>query len=257
MVATTVVTLVSTGLLEGPDAFMTGFNAETDYDAPGAAKDRLFPKVSEVDPLQRLYEPQGLAARWSEADDRAFMAGFDENVQGRTVFSQADQQREMLEFNESRAYNEENGEGIGSFSLRFLSNRDSVYNNMENVDPLDGYEDVACHADPYSFGFVDPDTGMEVQEADARMFARLLKDSGKYQGKPIRLIACEAGKLQDGLAQQLANELGVEVLAPTKPVYLNSQGSMVLADDEAMARDLLRKATKKWSLEGWIRFRAK
>ena len=82
MVATTVVTLVSTGLPEGPDAFMTGFNAETDYDAPGAAKDRLFPKVPEVDPLQRLYEPDGLAARWSEADDRAFMAGFDEDAGG-------------------------------------------------------------------------------------------------------------------------------------------------------------------------------
>jgi hypothetical protein len=33
--------------------------------------------VPEVDPLQRLYEPDGLAARWSEADDRAFMAGME------------------------------------------------------------------------------------------------------------------------------------------------------------------------------------
>ena len=90
MVATTVVTLVSTGLLEGPDAFMTGFNAETDYDAPGAAKDRLFPKVPEVDPLQRLYEPDGLAVRWSEADDRAFMAGFDEGETDRIALKDED-----------------------------------------------------------------------------------------------------------------------------------------------------------------------
>ena len=116
---------------------------------------------------------------------------------------------------------------------------------------MEGYEDVAVHADPYSFGFVDPETGETVQSADARFLANRLRESGKYNGGPIRLIACESGKVDDGIAQALANELGVPVLAPTKTIYIDSQGYMVLADEDAIAQQLIKKASQKWDPQGW------
>ena len=146
---------------------------------------------------------------------------------------------------------------IESLSLRFMSSRDNTYRNLQNIPQLDGYEDIACHADANSFGFVDPVTGETVQEASAKFLARRILESGKYNGGAIRLIACESGKYEDGIAQELANELGVNVLAPTKVVYTNSQGYMVVADDEFEALELLKTATKKWNPDGWKEFKPK
>ena len=154
-------------------------------------------------------------------------------------------------------YNASENDDIESLSLRFLSNRDQVYKNLVNVPPLDGYEDIACHADPYSFGYKDPETDETVQEASAKEFAKRVRESGKYNGGAIRLIACESGKLEDGLAQKFADEMGEEVLAPTKIVFTNSQGYMVLADDDLEAVELLRNAKEKWNPEGWITFKPK
>lgn len=146
---------------------------------------------------------------------------------------------------------------IQSLSLRFLSNRDITYQNLQNVPPLDGYEDIACHADPYNFSFVDPEADETVQNVDARFLAKRIRESGKYNGGAIRLIACESGKLDDGIAQDLANEMGVKVLAPTKIVYTNSQGFIVLADDDFEAMELLRQAIEKWNPDGWRVFEPK
>lgn len=146
---------------------------------------------------------------------------------------------------------------IESFSLRFFSNRDKTYRNLQNLPPLVGYEDIACHADPYNFSFVDPEADETVQNVGARFLAKRIKESGKYNGGAVRLIACEAGKMDDGIAQEFANEMGVKVLAPTKIVYTNSQGYMVLADDDIEAIELLRQATEKWNPDGWRVFEPK
>ena len=90
-----------------------------------------------------------------------------------------------------------------------------------------------------------------MQSTDARFLANRLRESGKYNGGPIRLIACESGKVDDGIAQALANELGVPVLAPTKTVYIDSQGYMVLADNLDEALELMSNAEKAWNSDGW------
>jgi SPP1 gp7 family putative phage head morphogenesis protein len=161
-----------------------------------------------------------------------------------------------LENSKNQIYNASETD-IERLSLRFLSNRDRTYKNLQNVPTLDGYEDIACHADPHEFGFVDPKTDETVQKVGAKFLANRVRDSGKYNGGPIRLIACESGKLDDGIAQQFANEMGVTVLAPSKIVYTNSQGFMVLADDDFEAIKLLRNAKEKWNSEGWRTFKPK
>lgn len=140
-------------------------------------------------------------------------------------------------------------------AIRYMSKRDSFYNNLEKVPSLDGYADVACHADPFSFSFSDPVTGETVQDLTAKQFANRLRADGYTFTKPIRLFSCESGRISDGLAQQFADEVGVEVLAPTKKVYTNSQGFVVLADTDEEALELILNAKEKWNPEGWVIFK--
>ena len=201
-------------------------------------------------------------AAWE--DDEEYEAWLDYLEKGNTTEkwnasgkAEWEKSKKALEISENTNYNASGISDISSLSLRFMSNRDRTYENLQEVPPLDGYEDIACHADPISFGFVDPETDKTVQEVGAKFFAKRVRESGKYNGGAIRLIACESGKLDDGLAQEFANEMGVPVLAPTKIVYTNSQGFMVLADDDFEAAELLRNATEKWNPDGWRIFTPK
>ncbi len=166
-------------------------------------------------------------------------------------------QANRLEKDKVAQYNAVSHDDIYSLSLRFLSNRDVLYRNMDDVPEIAGYEDIVCHADPYSFGYIDPQTGETVQDVSAKEFAQRVRESGRYKGGPIRLISCESGRLDNGLAQQFADEMGVPVLAPTKSVWTNSQGYMVLADTEEEAIQLFRKAKEKWNPGGWRIFKPK
>ena len=181
----------------------------------------------------------------------------DAAVRNKQIDEKRAELKKELEISESKRYNASGTDDLDSLSLRFMSTRDRTYQNLQSVPPLDGYEDIACHADPYEFGFIDPETGETVQGVGASFFAKRVRESGKYNGGPIRLISCEAGKLDDGIAQKFANEMGVPVLAPTKTVYTNSQGFMVLADDEIEAVNLMREATEKWNPDGWRVFEPK
>lgn len=140
-------------------------------------------------------------------------------------------------------------------AIRYMSKRDTFYQNLENAPALDGYTDVSCHADPFSFSFSDPVTGETVQELTAKQFANRLRADGYTFTQPIRLFSCESGRINDGLAQQFADEVGVEVLAPTKKVYTNSQGFVVLADTDEEALELILNAKEKWNPEGWVIFK--
>ena len=165
-------------------------------------------------------------------------------------------QLETLEKSEGSDYNTSE-ENILSLALRFVSNRDELYTYLQKVPPLDGYEDILCHADARSFGFLDPVTGETVQDVDASFLAKRIVESGKYNGGPIRLFSCEAGKYEDGPAQKLADELGVNVLAPTKKVYIDIMGYIVIADTKKEADQLLTNATEKWNPKGWKEYRPK
>ena len=140
-------------------------------------------------------------------------------------------------------------------AIRYMSVRDSFYQNLEKVPVLEGYMDIACHADAFSFSYSDPETGESVQELTAKQFVKRLLTDGRTFDSPVRLFSCESGKIQDGLAQQFADEVGVEVLAPTKKVYTNSQGFVVLADTDEEALELIMSAKDKWNPDGWVSFK--
>jgi hypothetical protein len=56
--------------------------------------------------------------------------------------------------------------------------------------------------------------------------ATIIRADPLLAGRRIRLFACETGRLDDGFAARLADELGVEVEAPTQLAWLGPGGEM-------------------------------
>jgi hypothetical protein len=61
-------------------------------------------------------------------------------------------------------------------------------------------------------------------------FADILRRNGDYDGRPIRLIGCDAGS--NDFAHRLSRELDAEVLAPNKPAWTDSHGRVFSSDYE-------------------------
>jgi hypothetical protein len=61
-------------------------------------------------------------------------------------------------------------------------------------------------------------------------FADILRRNGDYDGRPIRLIGCDAGS--NDFARRLSNELDTPVLAPDKPAWTDSNGRVFSSDYE-------------------------
>ncbi|WP_410641434.1 hypothetical protein [Amycolatopsis sp. lyj-346] len=61
-------------------------------------------------------------------------------------------------------------------------------------------------------------------------FADVLRRNGDYDGRPIRLIGCDAGS--NDFAHRLSRELDTEVMAPTRPAWTDSQGRVFSSDYE-------------------------
>lgn len=64
----------------------------------------------------------------------------------------------------------------------------------------------------------------------ARELADLIRADPNYDGKPIRLIACETGRDPNGFAAELARELGVDVVAPDKKASNSADGRPMASD---------------------------
>jgi hypothetical protein len=73
---------------------------------------------------------------------------------------------------------------------------------------VEGYTNVLAHGTRQ--GTFAVTVNGEVQEINHRVFARLLQGRG-YDGGDIRLVSCFSG--ETGAAQNLANKMGVNVLA--------------------------------------------
>ncbi|MEU0535638.1 hypothetical protein [Amycolatopsis tolypomycina] len=61
-------------------------------------------------------------------------------------------------------------------------------------------------------------------------FADVLRRNGDYDGRPVRLIGCDAGS--NDFAHRLSRELDTEVLAPSKPAWTDSHGRVFSSDYE-------------------------
>lgn len=141
-----------------------------------------------------------------------------------------------------------NGGVPPAFALRFISRSDDLYQNAGRIEPIDGFEDICIHSDGLGF-YYKPSGGEAYQSLSVRELGEGLRSSSDYHGGPIRLIACDSGFGGDCAAQFLANEMGVDVLAPTQTVYVEPDGRMILARNDGeyeKVRDGIIGSTGKW-----------
>ncbi|TQV86654.1 FG-GAP-like repeat-containing protein [Aliikangiella coralliicola] len=92
------------------------------------------------------------------------------------------------------------------------------------LKPKEGYFDVLIHGSEKAFHVLH--NGKWVQLTH-RSLAAFIRKNG-FTGQSIRLISCKTGACSSGAAQNLANKLGVSVLAPTKNVWIHPSGRMTI-----------------------------
>lgn len=123
--------------------------------------------------------------------------------------------------------------GIIKLGSKFVNPTDQLYTNADKIKPIEGYGDIVIHGTPDSLLINGLDG--EQWEYGAKEAAEMIRNSREFHGQPIRLIACQTGAKENGIAQQIADELGVEVMAPTEIVNVDIDGEMFLCDNGELA----------------------
>lgn len=118
-------------------------------------------------------------------------------------------------------------------SVNFVNKNDNFNNYASLISEIPEYDTVACHGGEYSV-YIYNNEGVEI-EYSPRELANMIRNSTSYKGKSIRLISCKTGSRNDGFAQQLANEMNVNVLAPTEDIWVNSYGKLFISDNSYLA----------------------
>lgn len=99
--------------------------------------------------------------------------------------------------------------------------------NVSRVKPEKGKYDVALHGSDKSAEFFG-------KPIDAYTLAKIIKSRKDYKvGTPVRLLSCNTGNTDETgncFAQLLANELHTTVYAPTKVIYVDSNGVVSIGD---------------------------
>ncbi|MEU6364252.1 hypothetical protein ABZ876_00590 [Streptomyces sp. NPDC046931] len=109
----------------------------------------------------------------------------------------------------------------------------ATMSNFDKVAPKPGYHDVVVHGNPQGYfepGRINP-AGNDFPggESHPSHIVDAIRNNPNYDGGPVRLISCHSGTVDpsaDALpaAQQVANQLGVPVKAPTKKVGIMRGG---------------------------------
>ena len=105
------------------------------------------------------------------------------------------------------------------------------------VSERPGQYTVDIHGDPYA---------VRVGQAriNAEELGRILQQDPLWRNRPIFLMACDAGQASDGVGQQLANALRVDVWAPTELAYSRPDGTV--HSSSALAVSLGLPPDGKW-----------
>ncbi|MEU9704353.1 hypothetical protein [Streptomyces sp. NPDC047981] len=91
------------------------------------------------------------------------------------------------------------------------------------LEPEQGAFTVDLHGTPNS---VEVD-GRSISAEE--LGAYLTSDQSDWDGEPVRLMSCETGQGEEPFAQELADNLGVPVTAPTELAWSDSQGNSWVA----------------------------
>lgn len=101
---------------------------------------------------------------------------------------------------------------------------------IKKVKSKDGYYDVGMHGTPTAMCF-----GTDAPNTSPRLLADVIRRRKDYNGENIRLLSCSTGKIVDGnycFAEELSNALGVCVEAPSDVLYIRSNGTFSVGEEE-------------------------
>lgn len=110
-----------------------------------------------------------------------------------------------------------------NFVTKNIQNPESLYGEAaENIQLLNGYYDVKAHGLYNSIKIFDT-------PVNAKTISNIIKARADYEyGKPVRLLCCFTGDERDGrcFAQDLANYMNVEVIAPDFELIVDGKGNL-------------------------------
>jgi len=104
-----------------------------------------------------------------------------------------------------------------------------------NVKPINGYEDFGVHGVPEESKIEYETTNGISTKYSGTEFAKILKNDPDYHGGKVRLLSCGAGSDRSRFAQELADALGQEVLAPTETLWVGEKGELFISNSEVLA----------------------
>jgi hypothetical protein len=117
--------------------------------------------------------------------------------------------------------------GPAAGGANFMAPGDPFPRFAARAAPEPGYYDVTVHGSARDFG-ASPSSWKAGETFSHRQLARLVSQRPDYQGEPIRLMACRTGAPGATAAQNLANKLGVEVMAPSDTLWAWPDGRLTI-----------------------------
>lgn len=142
----------------------------------------------------------------------------------------------IAEMNEEFDKENEQVSGPEALSLKYVNKSDKLYKNVQNIKPIEGYEDIVIHGDPdKSMVLYNTKLGKDT-EYTAKEFADSIKTDPGYNGGNIRLLSCGAGSEESQFAQEFANEMNKEVLAPTETLWVADHGELFISNSDTLAQ---------------------
>lgn len=111
-----------------------------------------------------------------------------------------------------------------NFVTTYPNNPEYFYGEaIKAVEPIQGIYDIKAHGDYDGVKFFDT-------PVDAKELARIILMKNDYNREPIRLLSCNTGKIVNGscVAQELADFLQVEVIAPNDVLVTDERGLLIV-----------------------------
>lgn len=163
-----------------------------------------------LDYVRRTYQGAGAGSEaGTEVDSRA---GAVDGVEGKShTFS-------SRELGEAWANSVKTSAGRAYYG----SSDDKLRDLAGRVPPLPGVYTVDMHGGP-------DEVVIGSDELGASALAELVRADNSWGNQPIRLFSCETGRGDDPIAQKLADELEVQVTAPTELVWSDADGDVTVA----------------------------
>jgi hypothetical protein len=118
-------------------------------------------------------------------------------------------------------------EALQLSSHNMHNSSDALFERYKHVLPVTGYDDVFIHGDQWGVSVKDAD-GNDI-DIPAEEFIKTLK-SLRLENDSIRLCACEAGSLDDGIASLVARAINKPVMAPTTLIWITPPNELGVSE---------------------------